>query len=123
MAGTEQSPGKLTLGQNCLHAVLNPLFSSFDVLLQLFSPESFAGKLRIAAEKHSLFVVIGVLNAGTIAALGVMTFFVPAWPQLVTDLAIAVGGVTGVRTSGWCRLGCLKAYSVPPQYLLESVLT
>lgn len=66
------------------------------ISLQLFPPESFTGKLRFAAEKQNLFVVLGLLNAGLISSLGVMTFFVPVWPQLITDVVVAVGGVTTV---------------------------
>lgn len=91
------------------------MFASFYVLLQLFPPESFAGKLRFAAEERSLFVVIGVFNSSTIAALGVMTFFVPAWPQLIADVAIVVGGVTGVETSAFVWFenpsACVRVHS------------
>lgn len=48
-------------------------------------------KLRDASEQKDVFGVLGCLNAGGISALGVATFFVPAWPQLIADIAAVLG--------------------------------
>eukprot|EP00903_Cladosiphon_okamuranus_P012092 g11351.t1 len=58
---------------------------------QLIPAESFAMKLRDASEHKDIFVVLGCLNAGGISTLGVATFFVPAWPQLIADVAALFG--------------------------------
>ncbi|CAN0288864.1 unnamed protein product [Ectocarpus sp. 8 AP-2014] len=58
---------------------------------QLISPGSFAERLTNFSHKHNLFLVVGLLNAGTISTLGVGTLVVAFWPPLLADLAVASG--------------------------------
>lgn len=66
-------------------------FDGFFVHLQLLPADSFAIKLRAASEHHDIFIVLGCLNVGGISTLGVATLFVPAWPQLIADVAAVLG--------------------------------
>ena len=59
--------------------------------LQLIPADSFAFKLRGASEEKEIFIILGCLNAGGISTLGIATFFVPAWPQLVADAGAMLG--------------------------------
>jgi len=59
-------------------------------------PDSLAGKLRTAAERHRLFVIGGGLNAGSVAAFGVVTFVHPLLGVALADLAITSGSIGAV---------------------------
>lgn len=65
-------------------------------LSQFLPAESFAGKLRSASDEHQVFIIIGCLNAGGISSLGIMSIFVPYWPQLIADGATAFGVLIAV---------------------------
>lgn len=64
--------------------------------LQLVTPKSFAGMLRSAADEHDIFLIIGIVNAGTISSFGVLTFIHPVFAVLLADIAISAGAVITV---------------------------
>ena len=68
------------------------------LLPQLIPADSFAFKLRHASEERNVFVKAAYLNLGGISFLGLGTFFIPAWPQLICD-STAVLGTLGVVSS------------------------
>lgn len=84
------------------------------VLVQLITPESFAGKLKNAADKQNLFVVMGVLNAGTIACFGVVAFIDPMLAVLLADITTIAGG------AGAVSLYCVPMKSGPETFLHHS---
>lgn len=64
--------------------------------LQLIPADSFAFKLRGASEEKDIFVILGCLSAAGISTLGIATFSVPAWPQLMADAAAMLGSFVTV---------------------------
>lgn len=71
-----------------LHRVARHIFGMPLRVHQVVSPETFAGKLRSADEKHGLLFVIGIVNAGTIASLGLLTFVHREFAALLADIAM-----------------------------------
>lgn len=48
-------------------------------------------KLKHASEEKDIFFVLGCLNVGGVLVLGVATFFIPVWPQLIADITSILG--------------------------------
>ncbi|CAM9358093.1 unnamed protein product, partial [Ectocarpus fasciculatus] len=106
-----------------------PLIAEFwvgSLPVQFLAVDSFAGKLRSASDEHHIFVIIGCLNGGGISSLGVMSIFVPHWPQLIADGATVFGVVIAMATIFFVAVQltrCITQASLKPLALLRRSTT
>lgn len=63
---------------------------------QLLQAESCAERLKNAAEKRNVFLVLGALNAATVSGSGILTTLFPYWPKVAADMFMALGLITVV---------------------------